>query len=165
MQSGFPGPPKNRAAIKNALLTLVAGATFSTAINGRTTWGITGRRLRLWNAVDVSLQPAAFVVQHREGYMAAGVGRLTRRYLDMGIWCYAPTGDPTSTIIGDDLLDTMETALETALAPDDPGRVELTLGGLVYWCRVTRDDNNFIRDPGDIDGQALLVLPVRILIP
>jgi len=83
----------------------------------------------------------------------------------MGFWCYAPTGDVDSGTVGDDWLDLMESALEAALAPDDPVRNELTLGKLVFWCRIMRQDNLFIRDPGDIDGQALLVLPVRILIP
>jgi hypothetical protein len=103
-----------------------------------------------------------FMVQHRETYERYGVG-LVRRYLDMGLWCYAPTSD--ESVVGDDLLDIMESALEGALAPDDLSRNELTLGGLVYWCRITRQEGMFIRDPGDIDGQALLVLPVRILLP
>jgi hypothetical protein len=104
-----------------------------------------------------------FLVQHREGRIAAGAGNLMRRYLDLGLWCYAPTGD--ESIVGDDLLDLMESALEDVLVPDDPQRNELTLGGLVYWTRIVREDNMLIRDPGDIDSQALLVLPVRVLIP
>lgn len=159
----MPGLSVNRTAIKNALLVKVTSATFSSPINGQTTWVSSARRLKMFNQIDPSAQPAVFMVQHREQYRSEGVGRLTRRYLDMGLWCYAPTSD--ESIIGDDLLDIMESALEAALAPDDPTRNELTLGGLVYWCRIRRDDNMFIRDPGDIDGQALLVLPVQILIP
>jgi hypothetical protein len=127
------------------------------------TWIETGRRLKLWNAVDPSVQPAMFMVQHREQYEVRGEGRLTRRYLDLGFWCYAPTA--SDDIIGDDLLDAMETGLEDALQPDDASRNELTLAGLCQWARIMREDNMFIRDPGDIDGQALLVLPVRVLIP
>jgi hypothetical protein len=157
------GLPVNRAAIKNALMTLGTNVTFSPTVNGFSTWAqAPSRRLKLFNAVDPGAQPAMFLVQHREGYITGGVGRLTRRYLDMGFWCYAPTPEG---IVGDDLLDIMESALEGALAPDDPTRNELTLGGLCYWCRITRDEGMFIRDPGDIDGQALLVLPVRILLP
>lgn len=157
----MPGLPVNRQAIKNALFTLAQAATFPNPVNGSTAWVETGRRLKLWNAVDPTAQPAMFMVQHREQYEVYGQARLTRRYLDMGLWCYAPTGD--DGIIGDDLLDSMESGLEAALHPDNGE--ELTLGGLVYWCRIMRQDNMFIRDPGDIDGQALLVLPVRILLP
>lgn len=153
-----------RNQIKTALLARLATVTFATAINGFSTWANTpSRRLKLWNAVDPSAQPALFLVQHREGYLQSGVGTLARRYLDMGCWCYAPTGSETA--VGDDYLDLMEEGIEAVLGPDDPQRNELTLGGLCYWCRATREDGLFVRDPGDIDGQALLVFPIRILIP
>ena len=165
----MPGLPVDRAAIKNALLARATAATFSTPVNGFSTWASApSRRLKLFNQVDPSAQPACFLVQHRETYQRRGTGQLTRRYLDMGFWCYAPTGTPDAGIIGDDLLDLMEGALEAQLQPDDPVRHELTLGGLLApsgWCQIVREDNLFIRDPGDIDGQALLVLPVRILLP
>lgn len=155
---------ENRTAIKNALLALCATANFSSPINGQTTWVSTSRRLRLWGNVDPTLQPALFLTQHREGYEIKGVGPLHRRWLDLQLWCYAPTGDVNSGIVGDDLLDLMEQGLETVLQPS-PGYDELTLGGLAYWVRIMRQENLFIRDPGDIDGQALLVLPVRVLMP
>lgn len=158
-----PGTPRDRAIIKNTLFDLAKSAQFATPINGYTTWATTSRRLKLWVNVDTSMQPAMFLVQHRENRNSSGSGNLIRRYLDMGFWCYAPTGD--ESIIGDDLLDIMETALESVLLPDDPGRNELTLGGLVHWARIIREDSMLIRDPGDIDGQALLVLPIRILLP
>ena len=153
----------NRNAIKQALLNLAATATFSAPINGTTTWASPpSRRLRLWGAVDPTLQPALFLTQHREGYETRGVGPLHRRWLDLQLWCYASTQD--QSIIGDQLLDLMEEALEIVLQPP-PGFDEQTLGGLAFWTRIMRQDNLFIRDPGDIDGQALLVLPVRVLMP
>ena len=101
-------------------------------------------------------------MQHNERYESYGVG-LVKRYLDMGLWCYAPSGD--ESVIGDDLLDFMTSGLETALAVDSQATNELTLGGLVQWCRILRGSGLYIRDPGDIDGQAMLVLPIVILIP
>jgi hypothetical protein len=163
----MPGLPVDRAAIKSALFTRLQSATFSVPINGFTTWAQTSRRLKLFNNVDPSNQPAMFLVQHHETYEQYGTGRLTRRFLNMGVWCYAPTGE--ESIVGDDLLDLMETAIETVLQPDDPFRNELTLGGLLTpnngWCRIDRRDGMFIRDPGDIDNQALLIMPIRILLP
>jgi hypothetical protein len=157
-----PGSPVNRLAIKTALFNLVAGAVFATPVNGLSAWASSSRRLKTFNRIDPSAQPALFMVQHRETYERYGVG-LVRRYLDMGLWCYASTSDESA--VGDDMLDTMESAIEAALAPDDTTRNELTLGNLVQWCRIRKDNNMYIRDPGDIDGQALLVLPVQILIP
>lgn len=161
----------DRTTVKNALLNLGAAATFSTPINGFSTWANASaptRRLKMFDKVDKSVQPAMFLTQHREEYEAVHGGDLQRRYLDMQFWCYAPSGDPDSGIVGDTLLDIMESALETQLQPDDPLRYELTLGGLLSttgWVRIMRKDNLFIRDPGDVDGQALLILPVRVLLP
>lgn len=152
-----------RTQVKNALLTKLATVTFPASVNGHSTWVSTSRRLKLFNAVDPSTQPALFMVQHKEGYQNRGPGTPPRRYLDIGLWCYAPTSDPS--VIGDDILDSFEQGIEAVMVPDNPQRNELTLGGLCFWCRITRDEGLFIRDPGDIDGQALLVLPVRILLP
>ncbi len=162
----MPGLPVNRAAIKNKLLSMASDVVFTSPINGFSTWAqAPSRRLKLFNAIDASKQPACFLVQHREDYQQTGTGRLIRRYLDMGFWCYAPTGDSESGTIGDDWLDIMESGFEAQFVPDNPQTNEVTLGGLVTWCRILRQDGLFIRDPGDIDGQALLVLPVRILLP
>lgn len=161
-----PGSPVNLALIKNTLLALGASVTFSTPINGFSTWAVPpSRRLKLWNQVDNSIQPAAFLVQHRERYEKSGVG-LTKRYLEMGFYCYAPAGDPTSGLIGDDMLDIMISGFEAAFqAASDATRNEVTLNGLVYWCRINKGGGLFIRDPGDLDNQAMLVLPVEILLP
>jgi hypothetical protein len=161
----MPSQPVNLKAIKNALLALSVNITFTIPINGFTTWAQPpSRRLKLYKDVDPSMQPVCFLVQHRENYVVKrSVGNLSTRYLDMGFWCYAPTGSEST--IGDDYLDSMISGFELALAPDDPQINELTLGQQVHWCRIVKDDNLFIRDPGDIDGQALLVLPVRILLP
>lgn len=156
-------PTPLRTQIKQAILTLVTGTVFPAAVNGQTTWISTSRRLKLFNAVDPSAQPALFLCQHSEGYQSRGASLPPRRWLEVGLWCYASTaGDG---VVGDDLLDSMEEGLEAVLAPDDPIRNELTLGGLVYWAKIDRQNPLFIRDPGDIDGQALLVLPIRVLLP
>lgn len=152
-----------RSQIKNALLAKLLEVTFPSAVNGQTTWVMTSRRLMMFNNIDVSVQPALFVVQHREGYDARAAGVPPRRWLELGLWCFAPTPEG---VIGDELLDSMEEGIETVMnRVDNVMRNELTLGGLCYWCKIDRQGGLFIRDPGDIDSQALLVLPVRILLP
>lgn len=153
-----------RSQVKNGIISLLTGATFAEPIAGKTTWGTPPtRRLKLWTAVDPSIQPAVFLVQHREGYDNSGVGSLVLRWMYCCAWCYARTDDPS--VIGDDLLDTMTSAIEGVMSPDDPIRDELTLNGLVYWVKIDMSSSMYIRDPGDIDGQALLVLPITILLP
>lgn len=155
---------QNRNLIKNALLSRLTNVTFPRPVNGANTWIMQDnpRRLKMFSNIDPSVQPCFFLVQHREQYINRGVGTLSQVYLDMGVWCYASTA--ADTTVGDDYLDSMEEGIENVMGPDDPQRNELTLSGLAYWCRIMREDNMFIRDPGDIDGQALLVLPIRILI-
>jgi hypothetical protein len=155
---------QNRNAIKNALVARLNNVVFPRPVNGSNIWVPQAfpRRLKMFSAIDPSAQPCYFLVQHREQYINRGVGTLSQVYLDMGVWCYASTADESA--IGDDFLDSMLEGVENVLGPDDPQRNELTLGGLAYWVRIMREDNAFIRDPGDIDGQALLVLPIRILI-
>ncbi len=61
-------------------------------------------------------------------------------------------------MIVNDFLD----ALDAVLARDDPGTGNLTLGGLVQ--RVWIDGEPF-RDPGDLDNQGLVIVPVKIQYP
>lgn len=154
-----------RSQCKDALLALLTPVVFPDEVNGSTTWASPpSRRLKMFNAIDPSAQPALFIVQHREFYDAKGFGIPPKRYLEVGLWCFAPTGG--DDIVGDELLDSMEEGIETIMnKPDDLMRNELTLGGLCYYAKIDRESNLFIRDPGDIDGQALLILPVRILLP
>jgi hypothetical protein len=37
-----------------------------------------------------------------------------------------------------------------------------TLGGTVYNCRI---DGKILKDPGDLDGDALLIVPVKLVLP
>jgi len=152
-----------RTQIKNALVTLLRTVTFPTSVNGYNTWASISRRLMMFNQIDPSVQPALFVVQHRETYENTGAGTPPRRAMDLGLWCFAPSGEG---VVGDDYLDSMFQGIEAVLqVPDDVMRNELTLGGLCFYCRIDRRDNLLIRDPGDIDGQALLIVPVRVLLP
>lgn len=153
-----------RSQIKDALLALIATVTFPATVNGMSTWASTPtRRLKMFNTIDPSAQPAVFLVQHKEGYDARGAGLPPRRWLEVGLWCFAPSG---GDVIGDDYLDSMMEGIEDVLnVPDDLMRNELTLGGLCYYCKIDRESNLYIRDPGDIDGQALLVVPVKIMLP
>lgn len=155
--------PDLRSAVKDALLNLMAGVTFTTAVNGHTTWVSRSRRLKMFNKIDPSAQPALFLVQHRETYTNTGFGTPPVRILDVGLWAFAPTGD--ESVVGDTLLDLMLEGIENVFVPDNSLTNELDFGGLCSYCKIDRRENMFIRDPGDIDGQALLVVPVRIMLP
>lgn len=150
-----------RAQVMAAVIARVQAVTFASAINGAMTWRNTDtNRLRLWADVTPDQQPAAFVVTHRERDEYRNLG-VVRRRLELGIWCYsrsdANPGQPD--------LDVMVAALEAQFGPaaaDNNSTGQLTLGGLVYWCRI---EGQVFKDPGDIDNQTLLIVPLLIEMP
>ena len=52
-------------------------------------------------------------------------------------------------------------AVDALFSVDDTG-FRQTLGGLVYNAQVS---GKIIKEHGDIDGQALLIVPIKILVP
>jgi hypothetical protein len=152
----MPGETRNQ--VMTAILNIVQGMTFSTAINGKTTWSTVSNRLRLWADVSVDQQPAAFLVTHREMDEYRGLGLLRRR-LDLSVWCYSRS----DSVSGAPQLDTMMEAFEAAFAvADNPSTNSNTLGGLVYFCRI---EGRVFKDPGDIDNQTLLIVPLLVEMP
>jgi hypothetical protein len=138
--------------------SIIAGMTFGTAINGKTTWQTVSNRLRLWADVSPDQQPAAFLVTHNEVDEYKHLGTYRRR-LNLGIWCYSRS-DSTP---GQPDLDTMMEAFEAAFnVPDNPSTGSNTLGGLVYWCRI---EGKTFKDPGDLDSQTLLIVPLIVEMP
>ena len=149
---------ETRNQVMTAILNAIQNMTFSSPIGGRTTWSTVSNRLKLWADVPVDQQPSAFLVTHRELDEYRGLGLLRRR-LDLTVWCYCRTDN----IQGAPLLDTMMEAFEAAFCvPDNPSTNSNTLGGLVYFCRI---EGRVFKDPGDIDNQALLIVPILVEMP
>ena len=54
-------------------------------------------------------------------------------------------------------------AFEAAfLVPDNFSTNSNTLNGLVYWCRI---EGKVFKDPGDLDSQTLLIVPIIVEMP
>lgn len=142
----------------SAILTVISGMSFASPINGVMTWRTVSNRLRLWADVSADQQPAAFLVTHREIDEYRGLGLLRRR-LELGVWCYSRSDSD----FGQPQLDMMMEAFEAAfIKPDDPSTNSSTLGGLVYWIRI---EGKVFKDPGDIDNQTLLIVPLVCEMP
>jgi hypothetical protein len=147
-----------RNQVMAAILNVIQGMTFSAAINGTTTWNTVSNRLRLFSDVAADQQPAAFLVTHNEMDEYRGLGLLRRR-LNLGVWCYSRS-DSTP---GGPQLDTMLEAFEAAFNIADNFSTNCnTLGGLVYWCRI---EGKIFKDPGDLDNQTLLIMPLVVEMP
>jgi hypothetical protein len=141
-----------------AILNSIQNMTFLVPINGALTWRTVSNRLRLWGDVPVDQQPACFLVTHRETDEYRGLGLLRRR-LDLGLWCYSRS-DSTP---GGPQLDTMMEAFEAALNPaDNFSTNNNTLGGLVYSVNI---QGRIFKDPGDIDYQTMLIVPLIVEMP
>jgi hypothetical protein len=151
-----------REEVLNAILASVQAMVFSTPIAGQTTWLTTGRRLRLWSDVPGDSQPAAYVVEHEEHDEYRNLG-VNRRRLNPRIWCYARTDDPS--IVGGSIINDWLEAFDQMFGMKSATNFSTggnTLGDLVYFCRL---EGRVFKDPGDIDNQALLIVPLVVEMP
>jgi len=159
------GPGIDQGTVIQALdeeagtLTLSDPPTLAgTAVAFTTGFQTTGRRMQHWT--QVSAQPALFL--RRVGVIDEGAEPFTITTLECEAWVYCNAGkDPD--VAPDSALTILEQLIRQALAPtlgDEDGRC--TLGGLVYWARI---EGKGEISPGDQDGQALAVIPIRITLP
>lgn len=144
--------PRDRAL--EALAALVAGAyPWSTPPS---------RRLRLWSDVPRASRPCCFLFEGgRETYVWSN-SAAPRRTISVQIFVYLDAGD--ESVCGASQINDVMDALDAALAPSgmDAALGRQTLGGLVHSCRI---DGAPFKDPGDLDGDALLVAPVKLVLP
>ena len=154
----------SREAVMSALFADLQAATFSAVgPSGATTWASTGRRLRLWGDVDPSQQPALFLVEHMEEMVQPGRGIPRKLEQQAFVYVYARC-DGGQT--GGSILNTLMDAIESSIAPA-PGSSDIlsnaqTLGGVAYKCWV---QGKVFKDPGDLDDQALLIVPIVVTVP
>lgn len=120
------------------------------------------RRLKLWPDVPVNQRPACFVFQGGRQTYAYGAQLVNpKRIIEARLFIYVNAKDHNT--IGASQLDAILDALDTAFsAAADPGTGILSLGGACHSCRIEGD---VLVDPGDIDGDGLLVVPVKLVLP
>lgn len=122
------------------------------------------RRVQLFSDVPSAAQPACFQSEHTstEGQTTNLPYKTT---LEANWIIYHTTGKDKNTIpaIENNLIIK---GVRLALEPrtDDPGFLDKrnTLGGLVHHCFIS---GRIFRDPGDIDDQAMIVVPIKLLVP
>ena len=143
-----------RDAVLNALANLVASAYAWT----------TGpsRKLKLWTDVPAASRPACFLFEGGLESYAWSEGAVPKRVIEAKIFAYLNARD--HAVLGATLLDDVMDALDAAFAPRgaDDALGRNTLSGQVYSCRI---DGKVLKDPGDLDGDALLVVPVKLVLP
>lgn len=118
------------------------------------------RRVRSWEKVPASAQP--YLAQTQLSEVSRRVPLLPRELTLHGrLFIYAKPPDKDSS--GGAALNALIDAVElTALAPDSPRGEINTLGGLVYGCWV---EGEILTYEGSLDGQAVAVVPIVIIVP
>ena len=142
---------QSREAIYGALFALLAA-----------TAGIktSSRKLKHWESVSSPDQPALFLVQRRESSrIATKLPTIWTFHADIVL--YGTNGGQDTDIVPMSILNPIVDAIVTVLVPSVVPN-EQTLGGLVERCRI---DGDILTDEGVLGDQAIVVIPVTILVP
>lgn len=132
------------------------------AVSGAYAWGLASRRLRLWSEIPAAMRPALFQLEAGpEDYQWTSAAT-PRRAIEAKLFLYFDSRDPLTP--GASAINAALDAIDAALAPAaaDLARGRQTLGGEVYDCKITGVP---VRDTGDIDGDGLAVVSVRLILP
>ena len=128
-------------------------------------WVTKSRILKMWTDVQPDQRPALFLVEHHESY-ARQNEKLRKRTLEFNIFIYLNTKPTDQYVSGGAQLNFILDQIDAALAPSGidvlNSRDTNTLGGLVQHCYI---DGQIIKVPGDLEGDGLLVIPVKVLMP
>ena len=125
-------------------------------------WGVASRRLKVWSEVPARLRPALFQLESGpETYQWTSLAG-PRRTLEAKLFLYFDARDPATP--GSCAINQALDALDASLAPIavDLTQGRQTLGGAVYDCKIIGVP---VRDTGDLDGDGLAVVSVRLVAP
>ena len=120
------------------------------------------RRLKLWSDVPPAMRPACFLFEGGAETYADAAGAMPKRSLQVRLFVYVDAHDPAT--VGAAALNAIMDALDEALEPAgaDLALGRTTLGGAVYRASI---DGKPLKDPGDLDGDGLLVVPITLVLP
>jgi hypothetical protein len=122
------------------------------------------RRVKLFSDVPSSQQPACFQAEWNDS--AAQVTNEPYKWeLDVNWIIYQSVGNDKGAVPATEnnlILDGVRKVL--APQPSDPGFPDErnTLGGLAYKVFIS---GRVFKDPGDLDNQGMLVVPIKVLVP
>lgn len=125
-------------------------------------WGMASRRMKLWSDVPPNLRPALFQLEGGAETYQWSSAALPKRTFEAKLFLYFDARDPTTP--GASAINAALDALDAALAPTglDSASGRQTLGGAVHDCKIVGVP---VRDTGDLDGDGLAVVTVRLVAP
>jgi hypothetical protein len=125
-------------------------------------WGLASRRIKLWSEVPPGQRPALFQLESGPETYQWTSPATPRRTYEAKLILYFDARDPSRP--GASAINCALDALDTALTPAgaDLAKGRQTLGGAVYDCKIIGVP---VRDTGDLDGDGLAVMSVRLIAP
>jgi hypothetical protein len=118
-----------------------------------------GRRFIFLNKVPE--QPAMFLRKGNERLEYAETS-LQMQTMRAEVWLASNFGKDPEFVPETPLNNLLDAMQYGVFAPDNPQTNTFTLGGLVYWCRISGEIEVI---PGDLDGQAVAIADVEIIVP
>ncbi len=133
-----------------------------TAVSAAYPWGLASRRMKLWSEVPAAMRPAFFQLESGPETYQWQSPAAPKRTLEAKLFLYFDSRDPTTP--GASRVNAALDAIDAALAPSgaDSALGRQTLGGTVHDCKIFGVP---VRDPGDLDGDGLTVVSVRMVLP
>lgn len=118
------------------------------------------REIKLFSDVSSAQQPWIGQAEHSDG--STQKSNLPYRRVWEATWIIYHQGPSPRSVWNNLIIDALEAAM--APKPNDEGFFDErnTLSGLVWHCFI---DGAIFKDPGDLDKQALITVPIRILVP
>jgi hypothetical protein len=140
-------------------------AAFSTlfaAVSSAYPWGLASRRMKLWSEVPAALRPALLQLESGPETYQWPSPAAPKRTLEAKLFLYFDARDPATP--GASAINAALDAIDATLAPSgaDAALGRQTLGGAAYDCKISGVP---VRDPGDLDGDGLAVVSVRLILP
>ncbi|PNG25510.1 hypothetical protein [Methylocella silvestris] len=138
-------------------------AALQSAIAAAYAWKLgPSRRLKLWSDVPSAMRPACFLYEGGQETYAWSEGATPKRVMEVKLFIYLNAKDTsiTGAVLLNDLMDALDVAL--SISGGDLIRGRNTLGGAVHHCRI---DGKTLKDPGDLDGDAMLIVPIKLVLP
>lgn len=136
-------------------------ALFAVA-SGAYAWGNTpSRRLKLWTDVPPEVRPALFQFEGGTDpytWRATPADRI--RKLVARWFVYLDAKDPS--IVASSQINDILDAFDAAMDPPSGNRGLNTLGGTCSMARITGVP---LKDPGDLDGDGMIIVEIEITLP
>ena len=145
-------PDAGTITLSNPVTSAVTAGAFTTG------FATSSRNASHWT--QVSSQPALFL--RRIGVIDEEQETFTITTLECEAWIYSNAG-ANPDVVPDMVLACLEQLIRQSFVPDgDYGDNRFTLGGMVYWCRVSGKTRVATGDPS---GQAVAKIPILITLP